>query len=262
MPAYKKIVSRFGTVSCVLLLTLLLTIVINFSKVQAAQAASLSLSPNVASVRADEDLIIKVHINTAGEAVNVVQADVSYPTNLFDPAKSKVSCSSSFPLQAESTVNSSIKTDGIKKRLIKAACGISVSSSTAIVPFSGETDVATIVLHARPNIPSLRGPQMLQIVVDKDLTDGRNDYSAIARASDSANILATVTSADITVNSKHNSFSQVDLNNDKMVDMNDISMLVKSFGQKNKGTNLNKADLNSNHVIDIEDLSILLSNQL
>jgi hypothetical protein len=224
--------------------------------VMAAESAQLSFSPSKAEVKAGKDLTIRVHLNTNSQAVNVVQADVSYPLNLFDPAKSSVHCSKSFPTQAESKVNRTINISGNKKGLIKIACAVPVNGGAAVVPFAGETDIATITLHTRSTAPSVHDNKMLEFVIDKDLSDGHNNYSAVARASDSTNILGAVSAADITVRSQNNTYSKLDINKDSTLDSNDLTALISNFGKNNSS-----ADINNDRTVDCTDLSILLSNQ-
>jgi hypothetical protein len=222
----------------------------------AAESAQLSFSPGQAEVRAGKDLNIKVHINTGDQAVNVVQADVSYPLSLFDPAKSKVYCSKTFPTSAQHVVNGTINVNGSSKGLIKIACAVPVNGGTAVLPFSGEADIATISLRARPNAPSVHDNKMLEFVVDQDLSDGHNNYSAVARASDSKNILGSTSAANIILNSQSNTYRKIDVNQDTRIDKNDIAKLITDFGKKGSS-----ADINNDRIVNCTDLSILLSSQ-
>jgi hypothetical protein len=224
--------------------------------VSAAGAASLSFSQPVAEVKSGKDLIINVHLSTGGETVNAVQADIFYPSNLFDPAKSKAHCINQFPTQAQSIVG----VGNYNKGLIKLACAVAINE-TGAQPFTGETDMAVITLHARPNTPSLYSAKMLEFAVDSDLNNGKNSYSAVARASDSINILGSTQPAGITVNSGSNKFSNLDINSDKTVDQADLSILISNFGLKASKINNLKADINNDHIVNSIDLSILLSNQ-
>jgi hypothetical protein len=223
----------------------------------AAGAASLSLSPVNINVGADKSAIVKVHLNTGNETVNVVQADVSYPLNIFDPTKSRVSCGASFPTVAQSIVNGKLDAS---TGLVKAACGVAATNGSA-TPFKGETDVATIVLHVRSVVPSVHNAKMLQIVTDSDLSDGVDNYSGVARAADSSNILGVAGAAGITITSKNNTYSTSDINNDKEINAQDISIFVTNFGLKGSRVTNPKTDLNHDNTVDIVDLSIMLSNQ-
>jgi hypothetical protein len=223
----------------------------------AAGAASLSLSPANINVGADKNAIVKVHLSTGNEAINVVQADVSYPLSIFDPSKSKVTCGTSFPTVAQSIVNAKLDNS---TGLVKVACGVAATNGSA-PPFNGEADVATIVLHVRSFAPSIHNAKMLQIVTDSDLSDGVNNYSGVARAADSSNILGAAGAADVTITSKNNTYSISDINNDKEVNAQDISLFITNFGLKDSKVTNPKADLNHDHVVDIVDLSIMLSNQ-
>jgi hypothetical protein len=226
------------------------------SKVNAAGSASLSFSPSNAEVKAGKDLTINVHLSTGGEAVNAVQADVYYPTNLFDPAKSKARCVNEFPTQAQS----SVKAGNNNKGLIKLACAVAIQDSGA-QPFTGEADMGTITLHSRSNAPSIYSAKMLDFAMDNDTSDGTNKYSAVARASDSVNILNNTHPAAITVISgPYNKFSNLDINNDKTIDNNDLTILISNFGLRDSKINNLKTDINNDHVVNSIDLSILLSN--
>lgn len=229
-------------------------------KASAAGSASLSISPSKAEVWSGSDLIIKVHLNTGGEAVNAVQADISYPLDLFDPTKSSVKCNGSFPTEAQRVVNSSININGTKKGLVKAACGVAVTNNKVSPSFIGEADIVILKLHARSSAPSLQDPKMLEVVVDNNLEDGHNDYSAVARASDSSNILGNAGSADITVNSRNNKYSALDLNKDKAINVQDLSILINNFGLSGSKINPSKADINNDHVVNAIDLSFILSS--
>jgi hypothetical protein len=236
--------------------TIILCFYIYVPSAKAESLTTLSFTPSKNVVKANKDLKLAVHLNTGGQTVNAVQADVSYPLNLFDPAKSKVHCSKAFPTQAENKVNGTINIGGSSKGLIKVACAVPVNGGAAVVPFAGETDIATITLHARSAAPSVHDYKMLEFVIDKDISDGRNNYSAVARASDSTNILGNVGTADITVTSQNNSYSKLDINKDTTIDSKDLSTLISNFGKNNSS-----ADINDDHLVDCTDLSILLSSQ-
>jgi hypothetical protein len=71
----------------------------------AIETASLNFSPSQNEARAGKVLNIKVTLNTGGQAVNAVQADISYPLSIFDPNKSKVNCIEAFPTRATDSKN-------------------------------------------------------------------------------------------------------------------------------------------------------------
>jgi hypothetical protein len=240
---------------CVLVISSVMSV--RTATVQAAEAASLSFSPHDSQIDAGKTLSVKVHLDTGGEAVNVIQADITYPLNIFDPAKSNVKCQKPFPTAAQQVVNSTIGSKG----LIKAACAVAVNSTATTTPFKGEADVALINLKVRSSAPSLHDANMLAYVMNTNVGGGTSVYSGVARASDSANILGNVQNAEISIKSKNNNYSAHDVNNDMEVNMEDLSLIVSNFGiPLSRAPNL-KADVNGDHKIDIFDLSILLSSQ-
>jgi|GEM_PF-5116305 len=230
-----------------------------FSQVGMASAtgpASLSFAPATASVDAEKNLVIKVHLNSGGQAVNVVQADISYPLNIFDPAKSKAVCSNPFPTAAEQTVKNTINDNGTQKGLIKLACAVAVGDKTGAPPFIGDADIATMTLYVKQDALPTHDAEMLKFV-----TDSKNTYSAVARASDSSNILGSTQPADVTINSKVQAYESGDINNDKVVDAKDLSIVVSNFGLPAAKASNAKADLNGDRIINAIDFSILLSKQ-
>jgi len=215
--------------------------------VSASGMASLTFSPGTLEAAPGKDLVIKVHLNTGGEAVNALQADIAYPLALFDPAKSKAICGKTFPTVAQQKVNAEIQTDGSNKGMILLACGVEVNGDTPTKPFKGEADVATLILRVRESVPTIRDSKMLSYVIDDDLSDGRNNYSSVARASDSSNVLALAGSADVTLGEGRNN------------DILDLSILLSNYGRTANNWTDSKADLNNDGVINLIDLSILLS---
>jgi hypothetical protein len=222
----------------------------------AIETASLNFSPSQNEARAGKVLNIKVTLNTGGQAVNAVQADISYPLSIFDPNKSKVNCIEPFPTKAQNITNSTININGTKKGMVKLACAVAVADNSSAKPFTGEVEIATLSLHVRESAPSIHNSKMLGIVIDNDLTDGHNNYSAIARATDSKNILGNVGVADITVISNNNTYSTLDINNDTEIDSKDLAALITDFGKESS-----KSDVNKDKIVNTIDLSILLSNQ-
>ncbi|PJE65629.1 hypothetical protein COU91_00635 [Candidatus Saccharibacteria bacterium CG10_big_fil_rev_8_21_14_0_10_47_8] len=71
-----------------------------------AAGATLYLTPASASVQQQNTIKIAIHVNTGGEAVSGVQADLSYPTDKFDVSAANVASSSDFPTTIETTVGS------------------------------------------------------------------------------------------------------------------------------------------------------------
>jgi hypothetical protein len=231
----------------------------NLSTAFAAGSASLSFSPVNTNVNSGADLVLKVHLNTGGQAVNAVQADVSYPLNIFDPSKSSIKCINQFPTGAQQDVHGTIDKAGTHKGLVKAACAIALGSGEP-TPFNGEADIALLTLHVRSSAPAVHITNMLEFVIDNNPNDGRNYYSQVASASSSTNILGNVTSADITINPSSKASGKLDLNGDKKVDNNDTLFLISRFNKHPTNIADQSADINGDHVINSIDLSILLSS--
>jgi hypothetical protein len=215
------------------------------SLVSASGMTSLSFSPGTVEAGPGKDLVIKVHLNTA--AVNAVQADIAYPLALFDPLKSKAICGKTFPTVAQRKVNAEVQIDGSNKGMILLACGVEANGDMPTNPFNGEADVATLILRVRESAPTIRDSKMLSYVVDNDLSDGRSNYSSVARASDSSNILASTGSADVTLGAGRNN------------NILDLSILLSNYGRTSDNWSDSKADLNNDGVVNLIDLSILLS---
>jgi hypothetical protein len=228
------------------------------SLASATGGAFLSLSPSVAEVTAGKDLTVAVHLNTGGENVNAVQADISYPLEFIDPAQSKAQCIKAFPTQAQSILNATFDNQGYRAGLIKIACAVAADNDSGAVPFKGEVDVATIKLHIRSNAPYIHNAKMLNFIVDQN----KGNYSAVARAEDSSNILSNTSSADVTITSTNKRFSRLDINNDTSIDTQDLSILINSFNLKASELKNPKVDINKDKIVNCIDLSILLSNQL
>jgi hypothetical protein len=222
----------------------------------AEEPASLNFSPSPNEVWAGKSLNIKVILNTGGQAVNAVQADISYPLSIIDPSKSKARCIEPFPTAAQNITNSTININGTKKGMVKLACAVAVGGNSSAKPYAGEVNIATLSLHVRESAPSIHNSKMLEFVIDNDLTDGHNNYSAVARAADSTNILGDVDTADITVHSNNNTYSTLDINNDTEIDSKDLAALITDFGKENS-----KSDVNKDKLVNTIDLSLLLSNQ-
>jgi hypothetical protein len=231
------------------------------SPANAAGPASLSLSPNNSGAKAGSDLIIKVHLNTGGQSVNAVQADITYPLSIFYPSKSSAKCANQFSTKAQNAVNGTINVGGTKMGLAKIACAVTLNGNEA-APFSGESDIAVLKLHVRATSPPIHSDKMLSILVDNDLSDGHNNYSQVARASDSANVLGSVSPAAVTISTGSKSFKGFDVNNDNVLDSGDINILVNRYGKSPSNQAYAKADINGDHKINAIDLSILLSNLL
>jgi hypothetical protein len=247
-------VSYYGFFSIVLVFFFMF-----FSTANAGGSTSLKLSPSNLEVDTGKDITVAVHLNSGGQAVNAVQADISYPLNVFDPVRSSIKCANAFSTQAQSLVNSTIDIDGMHKGLAKVACAVTLGQEGA-TPFSGETDVATLSLHVRQNAPPVSSSKMLELVIDNNLADGHNNYSQVARASDSEDILGEVFPAAIAVKPLNNNFKKFDINNNSSIDSSDLVQLISSFSKKPSNVLYPKTDINGDHKINIIDLSILLSN--
>jgi hypothetical protein len=234
-------------------------VVLNHSYVAAAGMASLSFSPATSAVEAGKNLVVSVHLTTAGEAVNAVQADVTYPLNLFDPAKSKAKCANPFPTAAQQIANATINTDGTTKGMVKLACAVAVGNGVGATPFRGDANIGTITLRVRQNAPSVHNSKMLEYKTADNLSGVK--YSGVARASDSSNILGDTTAADVTIISKSHTYSPADINNDNEINTKDLSILIGNFGSNKSSANNAKADINNDNKIDVIDFSLLLSNQ-
>jgi hypothetical protein len=202
-------------------------------------------------------LVVNVHLDSGGEAVNVIQANISYPLNIFDPQKSKVACVNPFPTGAQQTANATISHTGGPKGLIKLACAVEVSSTNGAPPFTGEADIATISLHVKDNAPSLHNTAMLKFVT-RWSPQGSNKYSGVARSSDSSNILGEVTAGDVTIESNTNTYAQADINNDQQVNAQDLSIVVSNFDLSVAKSSNSQADINSDGKVNLVYFSILL----
>jgi hypothetical protein len=196
-----------------------------------AQAASSSLSLSSASqtVTQGQNLVIVIKVDTGGDPVNVVQANLSYSTALFDTVT--ISNSSSFGIVAENVASGGT---------IRIARG-------TFTPVTGIADVATITLHTAAS-----GSAALNFMPG----------SLVVRSTDNLNILSTNPGATYTINGSSTtppppppSPKQGDLNNDNNVDIYDLSILLSHYGLTSS-----TGDVNSDGTVNIFDLSILLSN--
>jgi hypothetical protein len=252
-------ISPSYTYVLILFLAVTLFLFSNLSTVFAAGSASLSFSPSSTDVNSGTDLVLKIHLNTGGQAVNAVQADVSYPLIIFDPSKSSIKCINQFPTSAQLDVSGTINKAGTHKGLVKAACAIALGNGEP-APFNGETDIALLTLHVRSSAPAVHKTNLLEFVIDNNPNDGRNYYSQVASASSSTNILGNTTTADITINPKAKVSGKLDLNEDKKLDNNDLAILISRFNKNSINKANPSADINNDHEINSIDLSILLSS--
>jgi hypothetical protein len=246
---YKRIALASALVTSMLLA--------QYGVARAAGAASLSFSPASTEASAGNNLALRVHLNTGGEAVNVVQANISYPLSLFDPTKSHVSCVSPFSTAAQQIVNAS--QDG-SKGLIKLACAVAIGGNVGATPFTGEADIATISLHVKGDAPSIHDSSMLKFLTGNNGGTSTGS-SGVARASDSSNILGNTLAANVTIDSANQTYSKADLNNDKEINVEDLSIVISNYGFPASRASNPKADINGDHKVDLVDFSILLSNQ-
>ena len=152
------------------LLSAMSLLIYGFLPAQTGWAAnsSLSLSPTPQTVSQGSDVIITVKVNTGGDSVNAVQANLTYPSNIFDSAT--ISSTPAFGVEAES-----IASNGT----IKIARGAST-------PVNGVVDVAVITFRA-----ANAGTAVV------DFSPG----SMIVRSTDNTNILTITNSATVTVSS-------------------------------------------------------------
>lgn len=198
-------------------------------KVWAANS-SLSLSSAAQTITQGQNLVVTIKVNTGGDPVNVVQANLTYPTAIFDTAT--ISNSTSFSIVAENTASGGT---------IKIGRG-------TFTPVTGTADVATITLHA-----SGSGTAALNFAPG----------SLVVRSTDNVNTLATSSGGTYTVSSSSSSpppappptTQPADLNKDGVVNIFDLSILLSGYG-----SNSTTGDLNSDGTVNVFDLSILLSS--
>lgn len=137
-----------------------------------ATAATLYLSPASATVNVGSNFSVAVRVNTGGDAVNAVQANLSYPASLLDFV-SISGAGSAFEIQAESSGGNG---------------QIRIGRGT-VQPVSGDALVATITLKGKASGTA---------------TVSFNGDSAVVRSSDSANILSSTQSGTYTVQTPPN----------------------------------------------------------
>jgi len=132
-----------------------------------AASGQLYLAPSSSAIALGSTFTVTVHENSGSDAVNAVEADLTYPTNLLQFVSSDAS-SSPFTVQA---VN------------------------------SGGSGTITL---SRGNQTALTGDQVVSVLTFKALALGPAtlafaNTSALVRASDQANVLVTTTSSTYTV---------------------------------------------------------------
>jgi hypothetical protein len=260
-PPYKSLLKPSTTNICGLIFMVALFLFANLSTAFATGSASLSFSPASEKVDAGKDLVLKVHLNTGDQPVNAIQADISYPLNIFDPTQSSIKCIDPFPTNAQEDVKGTINTKGAQKGLVKAACAIALGNGQP-APFNGEADIALLTLHVRPNAPAVHSSTMLEFAIDKTHSAGHEMYSQVASSTTNNNVLGNVSSADVTINAKAKPSNNLDINGDNKVDSSDIASLISNFNKSPTTKNEQSSDINGDKEINTIDLSILLSSLL
>lgn len=157
---------RLLVTSCLAILGLFISVfgVLHFAQ---AAAATLYLSPASGSVQQGNNITIGVRVNTGGENVNAVQANLSYPDDKFEYIS--ITTSSTFPLEVESSGG------GGSVRIARGNfSGVTGDQLVASVTFKARTTTGTAAV-------SFAGG------------------SAITRSSDSSNILSGTTGSSYSV---------------------------------------------------------------
>lgn len=186
----------------------------------ATASAKLLLTPASSNVRFPGELRLEVRVDTP-EAVNAVEANLTYPAAQFDYVGID-STGSAFPTVAQGTgANGSIT----------IARGTGGGQTV-----SGNQLVATIVLKAKTG----SGTAAVSYA----------GTSQVLRASDNTNILSTTIGGSYKLLPK-----QGDASGDGRVSITDLSIVLSTWGS----TIDLRADFNGNGKVDITDLSILLS---
>jgi hypothetical protein len=151
-----------------------------FTKGEPSRAAgnTLTLSPATVSVTKGQNVVLTMRVDTGSDTINAVEANLTYPTKLFDSVQ--VSSSSVFGIEAKT-----VAANGN----IAIARGVSTEYNAGTASqgsFSGVGDVVTITLHAKQN-----GSGVIGFV----------GTGSVMRTSDNANISTGATGATVTVGS-------------------------------------------------------------
>jgi hypothetical protein len=198
------------------------------SKVVGATNASLYLSPASQTVNTNDTITITIKVDTGGDPVNAVQANLTYPTALFDSVT--VTSTAAFDVIAENTAGSGT---------IKVARG-------ATTPVNGVVDVATLTLHAVAS-----GTQAINFA----------SGSMIVRSTDNTNILATTAGGNYTVNTpatpppSSTCNKKGDYNCDGKINALDLGTVLAHYGSV---TSI--GDINKDGKVNALDLGLVLAN--
>jgi hypothetical protein len=195
-----------------------------------AANASLSLSPASQTVNASDTVTIIIKVDTGGDPVNAVQANLTYPTAIFDSVA--ITSTPSFDVIAENTAGSGT---------IKVARG-------ATTPVNGVVDVATLTLHAVGS-----GTQAINFA----------GGSMIVRSTDNVNILATTAGGSYTVTApapptpppSSTCSKKGDYNCDGRVNALDLGTVLANYGSV---TSI--GDINKDGKVNALDLGLILAN--
>ena len=204
-----------------------------------AQSA-LSLSPVSSNVTAGANFSVQVRVNTNGQTVNGVDAQLSYPTNRLE-VLSIDDNNSNFEHPAESTASNGT---------------ISLAYATS-TPKTGNLLVATINFRAlsagTANVNFSANSEVISNISNSNVLNSRTNgtYTIVAPTPIPTNTpVPTSTPTPTPVPQLIG-----DMNNDGKVDIQDLSYLLSRWR-----TNDSRADLNRDGTVNIRDVSILLSN--
>lgn len=206
-----------------------------------AQSA-LSLSPSSSTITSGQDFSVQVRVNTNGQTINGVDAELSYPVNLIE-VLSINDTNSNFEIKAEKTASNGVIT-------------LAYGTNT---PKSGNLLVATINMRARgsgvANINFSSSSVVTSDVSNGDVLNSRTNGSyTIVAPTNTPTLTPTPTKAPTptpTVAPQRRG----DMNLDGKVDVQDLSYLLSKWR-----TSDSTADINKDGRVNISDLSILLSN--
>ncbi len=208
----------------ILITTTLLTSFLGFVASPVQAAANFYLSPVSLTVNQNTNFSVEVLVNTGGDSVNAVQANLSYDAAKLEFVNISTT-NSAFEIEAENT---------------GGAGTISLGRGT-LTAKSGDLLIATITFKA--------------LLGSGSATLSFSSGTEALRVSDNAVLTGTSAGGNYSFTTPPTQTKLGDLNDDGLVNIRDLSILLSRW----RLSGVNRADLNGDLEVNIRDLSILLS---